>query len=638
MNLPASCPSRDQFELALQSTCRALAGKPGLPISFSLNEIGSDSTPFAAIRGQCDATGVRFRYHDAGLHHSLAPAGPLSRTIFDEFENLRVEALASQAWQGVAENLAAAFEQRYGLHGLNLLTTDAATPLANALVLMARAHLLATSLPEVATRFLERWRDVISARSGGDIGNKLDGLAAACRDQAEFAHQSKQLIDALEFPDQPQKGAQATPAEISPDNEECETGFDPSGGESRCEDSEAEENSAAGPVQGSEDDQQNSADDNGARLETGASRSVIPFPQEGMRRPGQVTPDAIQGSPSKPNVVDEPAAGRRVYRPWTTRYDQVIRATELVDRNKLLQLRSKLDQELSKHRQLVARLAGRLQRSLATLQKRAWTFDLDDGLLDTSRLSRLVVDPFSPLVYKQERDSESHHTVISFLIDNSGSMRGQPIALAAMFADILARALERCHIATEILGYTTRRWQGGHARRSWHAHGKPDDPGRLSDLRHVIYKTADEPWRKARQALGVMLWPELLKENIDGEALLWAQRRLSGRGEQRRILVVISDGVPADDATLTVNTTDYLYSHLRQAIEWIEHQSSVELLGVGIGHDVSAIYQRSVSIADSEQLGDAMAHELVELLANVPPATCHPFAMIPRSTRIKNYP
>ncbi len=632
MNLPASCPSRDQFEHSLQCTCRALAGEPGLPISFSLNEIDSNSTPYAVIRGQYDVIGVKCRYHDAGLHHSLAPAGPLSRAIFDEFENLRVEALASQVWHGVAVNLAAAFDQRYGLHGLNLLITDAATPLANALVLMVRAQLLATLLPEAAVRFLDRWRDVISARCGGDIGNLLAGLTAACRDQAEFARQSKQLIDALEFPDQPQKGAQAAPAEISPDSEECETGFGPGSGESRYADSKVEENSAADSVQGSEDDQQDSADDNQARLERGASHSVIPFPQEGMSRPEPATSDAIQGSPIEPDVADEPTAGSLVYRPWTTRYDQVIRATELLDRNKLLQLRSKLDQELSQHRQLAARLAGRLQRSLATLQKRAWTFDLDDGLLDTSRLARLVVDPSSPLVYKQERDSESHHTVISFLIDNSGSMRGQPIALAAMFADILARALERCHIATEILGFTTRRWQGGYARRSWHADGKPDSPGRLSDLRHVIYKTADEPWRKARQALGVMLWPELLKENIDGEALLWAHRRLSGRGEQRRILVVISDGVPADDATQRVNAADYLYSHLRQVIEWIEHRSSVELLGVGMGHDVSAIYQRSVSIADSEQLGDAMAHELVELLANVPPATCHPFAVASRTT------
>jgi cobaltochelatase CobT len=651
MNLPPSCPSRELFERSLESACRALAGEPALRISFTANQNNGDSKHFslslpdeslagqdqanhepanrqiAATRGMCDAIGVRIRYHDADLHHSMAPAGPLSRAIYDEFENLRIEAVASRAMSGVAANLAAFFEYRCRLQGLDLLASDAATPLANAVVLMARVRLVATPLAETAARHIVRWKDEINALTGHHISHKLDGLYAAHCDQAEFARQSMRLIDSLELVDEPTRGSQAKPAETPLDSEQGESGFDQAGSESMGGDSEGEESIGAGPVQSGEDDQQESPGHEDFETEAGASSSVIPFPTEGKRQPTASTSDAMQGTPEEPAVADDHAPGVSAYHAWTTRFDEVIRAGDMVSKDQSLQLRARLDQEISEHRRVAVRLASRLQRSLTTLQKRAWTFDLDDGLLDTSRLSRLVIDPSSPLAYKQERDSEVRDTVVSFLIDNSGSMRGRPIALAAMFADILAQALERCHVGTEILGFTTRQWRGGQTRQSWRASGKPADPGRLSDLRHIIYKGADEPWRRARQALGVMLWPELLKENIDGEALLWAHRRLTGRSEQRRILVVISDGVPADDATLTANTAAYLDSHLRQVIEWIENKSSVELLAIGVGHDVSSLYHRSVNIADSEQLGDAMAHELVELLGNVPSSARHPFAI-----------
>ena len=543
MNLPPSCPSRELFERSLESTCRALAGEPGLQIDFSDQEISSGGKQFqlslpdegladrdlgdqvlankqiATIRGMCDAIGVRFRYHDANLHQSMAPAGPLSRAIYDEFENLRVEAIASEAMSGVAANLAAAFEYRCRLRGLDVLASDAATPMANALVLMVRARLVGTPLAETTARFISRWRDEIDARTGNQTGNKLDGLYAACRDQAEFARQSGSLIDSLELVDEPEKGSQAKPAETPPDSEKGESGIDQAGGESNHGDSEGQENIGTGPVQSGEDEQQESTGQEDSEPEAGASSSVIPFPREGEREPTAQTIDAMQGSPEEPAVANEHPPGISAYHAWTTRYDEVIRAGDMVGKDHLLRLRARLDQEISEHRRVAVRLASRLQRSLATLQKRTWTFDLDDGLLDTSRLSRLVIDPSSPLAYKQERDSEIHDTVISFLIDNSGSMRGRPIALAAMFADILAQALERCHVGTEILGFTTRQWRGGQTRQSWHKNGKPGDPGRLSDLRHIIYKGADEPWRRARQSLGVMLWPELLKENIDGEAL-----------------------------------------------------------------------------------------------------------------------
>lgn len=652
MNLPPSCPSRERFERSLESTCRALAGDPGLRIGFSGQETGSGSKHFqlswpdekladqnqanrqiAAIRGMYDAIGMKFRYHDADLHHAMAPAGPLSRAVFDEFENLRIEAVASEAMSGVAENLAASFAHRCRLRGLDLLASDAATPLVNAIVLLLRTRLMATPLADTAARFVARWQDEIRVRTANQAGHGWDGLCAAYRDQAEFARLSRYLIDSLELVDEPEQGPRAKPVETPPDGEEGESGFDQAGGESNRGEAEAHENIGAGGLQSDEDDHQEPGGLEDCAPEAGASHSVIPFPYEEEREPGAPASDVIQGLPEETGLANEHAPGGSAYHAWTTRYDEVIRAGDLLGQDRLLKLRARLDREISNHRRVAVRLANRLQRSLATLHKRAWTFDLDDGLLDTSRLSRLVIDPASVLAYKQERDSEIHDTVISFLIDNSGSMRGRPIALAAMFADILAQALERCHVGTEILGFTTRQWRGGQTQESWRAQGSPDDPGRLSDLRHIIYKAADEPWRRARRSLGVMLWPELLKENIDGEALLWAHRRLTGRSEQRRILVVISDGVPADDATVTANSADYLEVHLRKVIEWIENKSSVELLAIGVGHDVSALYQHSVNIEDSEQLGDAMAHALVELLGNVSAAARHPFAVTPLRTK-----
>jgi len=324
-----------------------------------------------------------------------------------------------------------------------------------------------------------------------------------------------------------------------------------------------------------------------------------------------------QGSPENPGGAQLPGEPAPIYHAYTTGYDEVVQARDLLEWDQLTTLRRQLDAHISKHRRSAVQLAGRLQNSLKTLQKKTWTLDLDDGLLDTTRLARLVIDPASPLVYKQGRNRMTRDTIVSFLVDNSGSMRGRPIALAAMFVEILSNALERCRVSTEILGFTTRQWRGGQTAQRWRDNGKPAGPGRLSDLRHVIYKTAEEPWRRARQALGVMLWPDLLKENIDGEALLWAHSRLVARNEQRRILIVISDGVPADDATLTANPKNYLDAHLRAVIGWIKNRSRVELLAIGIGHDISDIYQRSVTITDIEQLGDVIAHQIIELLGPV---------------------
>jgi cobaltochelatase CobT len=301
------------------------------------------------------------------------------------------------------------------------------------------------------------------------------------------------------------------------------------------------------------------------------------------------------------------------YRAYTSQFDEVIAARELCDDEELTRLRAYLDQQLVHLQGAVTKLANRLQRRLMAQQNRSWDFDQEEGLLDAARLARVVVNPAHSLSYKIERDTDFRDTVVSLLIDNSGSMRGRPISIAAISADILARTLERCGVKTEILGFTTRAWKGGQSREHWLAGGRPGHPGRLNDLRHIIYKKADEPWRHARKSLGLMMREGLLKENIDGEALLWAHQRLIGRTEERKVLMVISDGAPVDDSTLSVNSGTYLERHLRQVIGWIEARSPVELVAIGIGHDVTRYYQRAVTIMDAEQLGGTMVEQLASL-------------------------
>lgn len=429
------------------------------------------------------------------------------------------------------------------------------------------------------------------------------------------------------FGEDPSKGPDPKPIDEPPEHEEGEPGGDQNADAGDQDGDEGPESLDSGSGQigdQEEEEDQGSSDHGDSATEAG---KIIPFPQPlDGDLPAQAS-DSMEGIPAESDIADHNLESAAAYHVYTTRYDEVVHARDMVSQDQQKHLREQLDKEISGHRRIAVRLANRLQNSLKTLQKRAWTFDLDDGVLNTTRLPRLIIDPANPLAFKQEHEDKTRDTVVSFLIDNSGSMRGKPIALAAMFTDILAQALERCHVSTEILGFTTRQWRGGQTAQGWRIDGKPETPGRLSDLCHVIYKTADESWRKARKSLGVMLWPDLLKENIDGEALLWAHQRLAGRQEQRRILVVISDGVPADDATLTANSSGFLEAHLRQVVGWIETKSSVELLAIGIGHDVNAIYRRSVTIADSEQLGDAMAHELIELLGNVPSSARQPFAI-----------
>lgn len=629
MKLPPSCPSPGLFGEVLERTGRALAGTA----DFDFDTLEAEETPpapvaktaepehYAVLRGRCDAQAMKARFHDPALHRGLRPRGPVSMALFERLEEFRIEACAARRLRGVGINLAAGFDHARARRGNNVLETDAPAALPNAVALAARERLLNALLDAEAARLVARWRDEIDRR----CGRLILLLAANTEDQRTFGRHALELIESLELHDDPQRGPQAKAAEIPAPQQTVDGGSETVAGVAGSGDGEGPERAGrqADGADRAEDDGTAGRGDGDAG--TGEGSTVVPLPREGYDGPDRVRGDSGEGEPERP--PGQHPAGRAVtYGVWTTRFDEIVHPRDLLGRQQLETLRRQLEAEVAKHRQSAVKLASRLQNSLRTLQKRSWTFDLDDGLLDTTRLARLVTDPLSPLVYKQERDSTSRDTVISFLVDNSGSMRGRPIALAAMFVDILCQALERCQVATEILGFTTREWRGGETRRHWRDAGKPPRPGRLSDLRHVIYKTADEPWRRARQTLGGMLWPQLLKENIDGEALQWAHARLAGRPEQRRILVMISDGVPADDSTLTANTQDYLDAHLRRVVDWIESQSSVELVAVGMGHDVGRIYRRSTTITDAGQLGDAIAHQIVELLGRAPHAR-YPFVL-----------
>ena len=369
--------------------------------------------------------------------------------------------------------------------------------------------------------------------------------------------------------------------------------------------------------------QREAADESSDDADEGAM-DTVEAPSSELEDEGEAgdAQEAAENRPPQPHGAERRGPD---YKAYTTKFDEVVDADELCDPEELQRLRDYLDKQLQNLHSVVARLANRLQRRLMAQQNRSWEFDLEEGVLDTARLPRIIIDPQQPLSFKQEKDMAFRDTVVTLLLDNSGSMRGRPITVAATCADILARTLERCGVKVEILGFTTRAWKGGQSREAWLQAGKPANPGRLNDLRHLIYKSADAPWRRARKNLGLMMREGLLKENIDGEALDWAHQRLLGRPEQRKILMMISDGAPVDDSTLSVNPGNYLERHLRYVIEEIETRSPVELIAIGIGHDVTRYYKRAVTIVDAEELGGAMTEKLAELFdENAAPQPARP--------------
>jgi cobaltochelatase CobT len=597
-------PAEEMFKRALAAATRALAGRGPIETRFGGDgaSIGRDGIilpapprpmtqkAVARVRGQSDSAALKLAHHDAAAHARMRPRGEDARAVFEAAEQARVEAIGANAMSGVDANLTAALVDRCERRGLHKVTSRDEAPMAEAIGLLLRERLTGKALPPSAVHVAELWRETIEH----EAGEALEALAEHIDDQEAFAEAVRDLIRDLDLGD-----------ELGEDREEDSTddAEEPDNAEGDDETDEAGDDGQGGaePPPPDADDMDAESD-----FEPGEDRPETEGMAQERGPAGELEAPILR--PNTP-IPEEPV----LYKAYTTEFDEVIGADELCETEELDRLRAYLDQQLTQLQGVVTRLANRLQRKLLAQQSRHWTFDLEEGVLDTARLTRVVTDPLQPLSFKEESEVEFRDTVVTLLIDNSGSMRGRPIVIAAMCADILARTLERCGVKTEILGFTTKAWKGGAAREKWLKAGRPAEPGRLNDLRHIIYKPADAPYRRARQRLGLMMREGLLKENIDGEALEWAWRRLAGRPEKRRILMVISDGAPVDDSTLSVNAGGYLDRHLRQVISKIETSSEVEILAIGIGHDVTRWYRRAVTITDAEQLGGAIIAELADL-------------------------
>jgi len=595
----------EAFRLALAGATRAIAGDAEVELSFTSDapavtgkavkapmpgrSIGADEA--AQARGFADAAALRLRHHDAALHRRGAPSDDVARAVFDAAEQARVEALGARSMAGVRANLARLTEMRMKTDPLVRARSREEVPLGSAIGLLIRERLTGEAPPQAARAGLGFVADWIEEKAGND----LDALGLALDDQAAFAALATRMLRDLELVEGEEEG-NADPDEGDEGDGEDET----EGG-----DDQQDEDDGGGGEAEIRGEQQQSGDEEG---ESDWSEEEMSDASEGLGEEGEE--GMLPVRPNRP-LSDLPPSFD--YRIFTPRYDEEIDARELCDEEELGRLRAYLDQQLVHLQSAVTKLANRLQRRLMAQQSRSWEFDQEEGMLDAARLARVIVDPFRSLSFKVERDTEFRDTIVTLLIDNSGSMRGRPISIAAISADILARTLERCGVKVEILGFTTRAWKGGQSREKWLADGRPQGPGRLNDLRHIVYKQADEPWRRARKSLGLMMREGLLKENIDGEALLWAHQRLIARVEERKILMVISDGAPVDDSTLSVNSGTYLERHLRQVIGWIEARSPVELIAIGIGHDVTRYYQKAVTIMDAEQLGGTMVEQLAGL-------------------------
>ncbi|MFZ5746522.1 MAG: cobaltochelatase subunit CobT [Pseudomonadota bacterium] len=598
----------EQFRGVLAGAARALANDAETELSFSgdapsqsgkqikVPAPGRNLSPeqVAEARGFADGMALRMRLHDQALHLRNAPKEAVARAVFDAVENARVEALGSRGYAGIADNLEHALELKLRADPITRARNRDEVPLSTAIGLMVRERLTGRAAPASAALGLAMVTDWIEEKGAAD----LDALALTIDDQAAFAKSIAHLLEELEL----------TEGDMVPDEGE-EGGGEDEGTEDQEEqgEEEGEQSGQQGDAQVEARGEQRESDEGEQQGEEQSFEDM----DDGDGEPGDQGEDGMM--PVRPNRPFSDLPPQFEYRAFTRQFDEEVAATDLCDAEELDRLRTYLDQQMAHLQGVVTKLANRLQRRLMAQQNRSWDFDQDEGLLDAARLARVVVNPMQSLSYKIERDTEFKDTIVTLLIDNSGSMRGRPISIAAISADILARTLERVGVKTEVLGFTTRAWKGGQSREAWLTAGRPANPGRLNDLRHIVYKQADEPWRRAKKSLGLMMREGLLKENIDGEALLWAHNRLIARPEERKILMVISDGAPVDDSTLSVNSGAYLERHLRQVIAWIEGRSPVELMAIGIGHDVTRWYQKAVTIMDAEQLAGTMIEQLAAL-------------------------
>jgi len=606
----------DPFKKALAEATKVLANNPELTVNYTVDPSGisGDSIRLPQIsrrmsreevliaRGTSDALALYHRYHDDKTHARYAPeGGGIAQEIYEAMETARCEALGARDMPGTAGNIDAKIGAEADRLGFNELTDKSDAPLAAAAGYLIRNLATGRELPAGAQNVLNLWREFLETQTG----NTIENVSGQLEDQSQFAKLARQVITDLGYGDQ----LGNDPDDINEDEEEQyqdETDDDNDPDSSGDEDSQ-EEDSEANPEQ-SQEEQQDAGQ---------ASVALEDETSDDMSEETELPEGESPIEPPAPQPISEADPNYKVFK---SDYDEEVHAEELAEPVELERLRAYLDQQLEPLKGAVSRLANKLQRRLQAQQNRSWLFDLEEGILDAGRLARVVANPTTPLSFKMEQDTEFRDTVVTLLLDNSGSMRGRPISIAAICADVLARTLERCNVKVEILGFTTRAWKGGQSREGWLNDGRPQQPGRLNDLRHIIYKGADAPWRRSRPNLGLMMKEGLLKENIDGEALEWAHRRMTARTEQRKILMVISDGAPVDDSTLSVNPANYLEKHLRDVIDMVERRKAVELLAIGIGHDVTRYYERAVTITDVEQLAGAMTEQLAALFDTDPRA------------------
>ena len=597
-------PDRDEpyetYKRATTATLRAIAENDELEVTFGkgaaglrgssihvpLPNLGCSEQELNAVRGIGDEFALKLRFHDEAVHSRSAPRSGPAQEMFEWVEDARIASIGSLRMEGVARNLEASLEAVCKQAAFDTVTAETEAPLSVAVGLIVRQRLTGRELPPSAENVVRFWRDFVEERAGEHIASLADCL----HDQREFAGRCRSILAdlglAADLDDQPEMQDSDQDVETVEDGAEPDAEFAP-------EDVALDEDSL-----GDED---------------GEGESTVVE----MDADFDLSELGAESEPEEsPNFLPDDAGRIQVgvnYGAFTNEFDEIVDAQELCEPDELLRLRQLLDQQLVSLQHATSKLANRLQRRLLAKQNRSWEFDLDEGILDTSKLPQVVIDPMNPLAFKQEKETKFRDTVVTMLIDSSGSMRGRSITIAAVCGDILGRTLERCSVRVEILGFTTRAWRGGQSREEWINAGKPQNPGRLNDLRHIVYKAADDPWRHARRNLGLMLREELLKENIDGEALIWAHNRLVVRQEHRKVLMVISDGLPVDNSTLLVNPSSYLEQHLKYAIDAIENHSPVELVAIGIGHDVTHHYKRAVTITDAEQLGGAITEQLAEL-------------------------
>ena len=591
----------EDLKKAISSTVKAIADDHELDVVFENNKSNSSNQivlpkidnninlkDLTEIRGNADNEALMHKYHNSKLYYELQPSGEKNQKIYEILENTRVQLIGSKLMRGVKSNLKMAYEKKCNSLELQNVESQSDLDIENAIDIYFRNEISSDYTPLNADKALKKWRSWLDKK----IGNRTENMKNNIFNQKEFAQSVNQLIQDLDYYDKQENKDEKKEEDNNQDIEQLDSN----------EVNDLENQSSFSEEESSETEEEVSFEETEMNVDKENEEDLKDIDESNNEN----TKPQFRGDNQTDKILND-------YKVYSEEFDEIITAQNICEEEELNRLRSYLDQQLKSFQTIISRLANRLQRKLLAKQNRSWDFDLEEGLLDTSRLTRIIMDPYHSLSFKKEKDTDFKDTVVSLLIDNSGSMRGRPITVAAMSADILARTLERCGVKVEILGFTTKAWKGGKSREHWMQNNKIPSPGRLNDLRHIVYKAADEPWRRSKKNLGLMMREGLLKENIDGEALLWAHKRLQGRYEARKILVVISDGAPVDDSTLSVNTGNYLEKHLRGVISWIEEKSSIQLLAVGIGHDVTRYYKRAVTIVDAEQLADVMTEQLVDL-------------------------